>query len=64
MDALDQDALDAAVEADVRAAYEGREDELIWTETDGIAERMTAREMFDSFERDAEDLEALKICVG
>ena len=64
VDALDQEALDAAVEADVRAAYAGREGEMIWTETDGIAERMTAREMFDSFERDLDDFEALKICVG
>ena len=36
-----------------------------WTEADdGIAERMTVAEMFDSFERDLEDLEALKVCVG
>ncbi len=60
-----QDELDAALEADVRAAYEGRMDEMIWTEADdGIAERMTARQMFVSFERDLEDFEALKVCVG
>ncbi len=60
-----QDELDAALEADVRSAYEGRMDEMIWTEgDDGIAARMTAAEMFDSFERDAADLEALKVCVG
>ena len=59
------DDLDAAVEAEVRAAYEGREGEMIWTEAeDGIAERMTAREMFDGFERDLDDFEALKVCVG
>lgn len=29
-----------------------------------IAQRMTAREMFDSFERDLDDFEALKICAG
>ena len=60
-----QDDLDAALEADVRAAYEGRMDEMIWTEADdGIAARMTAAEMFDSFERDAANLDALKVCVG
>ena len=31
---------------------------------DGTAARMTAREMFESFERDAADFETLKICVG
>ena len=30
---------------------------------DGV-QRMTAREMFESFDRDAADLEALKVCVG
>ncbi len=67
VDALadNQEALDAAVEADVRAAYEGRGDEPIWTEADdGTAARMTADEMFESFERDAADFEALKVCVG
>ena len=31
---------------------------------DGIAQRMTARERFDSFERDLDDFEALRVCVG
>ncbi len=36
-----QEALDAAVEADVRAAYEGREDDFIWLEADyGVAKRV------------------------
>ena len=30
---------------------------------DGV-QRMTMCEMFDSFERDLDDFEALKICVG
>ena len=60
-----REALDAAVEADVRGAYEGRGDEPIWTEADdGTAARMTARAMFETFERDAADFEALKVCVG
>ncbi len=29
-----------------------------------IAQRMTAREMFDGFERDLDDFEALRVCVG
>ncbi len=39
-------------------------DGVILIEDEDGVQRMTAREMFDSFERDAEDLEALKICVG
>ena len=59
------DDLDAAVEADVRAAYEGRDAERIWTEADdGTAKRMSIGEMFDSFERDLDNFEALKVCVG
>ncbi len=47
------------------AAYEGSWDEALWLETDdGTASRMTAREMFKSFERNAANLDALKICVG
>ena len=60
-----QDELDAAVEAEVRAAYEGRGDEMIWTEADdGLAARMTVDDMLNGFERDLEDFEALKVCVG
>ena len=39
-------------------------DEVILIETEEGVQRMTEREMFDSFERDLDDFEALKICVG
>ena len=32
--------------------------------TSAIAERITVGKMFNSFERDLEDFEALKVCVG
>lgn len=31
---------------------------------DGNIERLTVREMMEEFERDADDLAALRICVG
>ncbi len=37
---------------------------MILIETEEGVQRMTVREMFDSFERDAADLEALRVCVG
>jgi hypothetical protein len=33
-------------------------------ETEEGVQRMTVREMFESFERYAADFEALKVCVG
>ncbi len=48
--------------SDIR--YAGREDEVILFETETGLERMTVRQMLDEFEGDAEDFEALKVCVG
>ena len=33
-------------------------------DADGVAERTTIGRMFESFERDVEEFEALKVCVG
>ncbi len=41
-----------------------RPDKVILIEDENGVQRMTAVEMFDSFERDAADFEALKVCVG
>ena len=41
-----------------------RADGVILIETEDGVQRMTAREMFDSFERDVVNFEALKVCVG
>ena len=51
-------------EAEMRATYAGREHEAIMFETETGLERMTVRQMFDEFAGDAEDFEALKVCVG
>lgn len=56
--------VDAAIEADVRRIYAERGGDEILIEGEGGFERMTADEMFDSFERDAADLDALRVCVG
>ncbi len=37
---------------------------MILIEDEYGVQRMTMCEMFDSFERDLDDFEALKICVG
>ena len=52
------------VEADVRARYEGRENETILIEDAEGVRRLTVKEMFASFERDAGDLAALRVCAG
>ncbi len=36
----------------------------ILIETDDRVQRMTVREMFESFDRYLEDFEALNVCVG
>ena len=41
-----------------------RPDTVILIETEDGVQRMTAAEMFDNFERDAAELEALRVCVG
>ena len=41
-----------------------RADEVILIETEDEVQRTTVREKFDSFERDLDDFEALKVCVG
>ena len=51
-------------EAEMRAAYAGREDEVITFETETGLERMTVRQMLDEFEGDEADLDALRVCVG
>ena len=51
-------------EAEMRATYAGREHEAIMFESETGLERMTVRQMLDKFEGDAEDFEALKVCVG
>ena len=51
-------------EAEMRATYAGREDEVITFETETGLERMTVRQMLDEFEGDEADFEALKVCVG
>ena len=48
----------------VRRTLEERPDEVILIETEDGVQRRTVCKMFDSFERDADDLEALKVCVG
>ncbi len=37
---------------------------MILIETEDGVQRMTVREMFESFEHAAENFEALKVCVG
>ncbi len=48
----------------MRRSPDERPDGVILIEGEDGVQRMTAREMFESFERDAADLEALKVCVG
>ena len=41
-----------------------RTDEMILIETGGGVQRMTVCDVLDSFERDLEGFEVLKVCVG
>lgn len=52
------------VEADVRTRYEGRENETILIEDEDGVRRLTVKEMFAAFERDAGDLAAFRACAG
>ncbi len=58
------DGLDAALESVGVAPCLERPDKAILIETEDGVQRMTVREMFDSFERDAVNFEALKVGVG
>ena len=58
------DEADAIAETDLRARYEGRENETILIEDADGVRRMTVAEMFQSFQRDADDLAALRACAG
>ncbi len=74
-DCITSAVADGHINRDAGAEYIERYDELAeaigggsgksWLEADdGVAERTTVGKMFDSFERDLEDFEALKVCVG
>ncbi len=63
-DRLNLDDLDAALEVGMRRSPDERPDGVILIEGEDGVQHMAAREMFESFERDAADLEALKVCVG
>jgi hypothetical protein len=39
-------------------------DEVILIEAEGGVQRIALREMLDDFVRDADDFEALRVCVG
>ncbi len=58
------EGLDAALEALVRRSLPDGSDEVILVETGDGVQRMTARDMLDSFERALEGFEVLKVCVG
>ena len=47
-----------------RRSLPERSDEVILIETGDGVQRMTVCDMLDSFERNLEDFEALKVCVG
>jgi len=57
----DTEALDDALEAEVRQIFEGREGEFVVVD-DG--QPITIREMFSGFERDVNDIDGLRICAG
>ncbi len=48
----------------VSRVYGGRDDEMIWLETDDGAARVRASETFDGLASYPEDFEASKMCVG
>ena len=43
---------------------EGNGDQNILIEGENGVQRLTARAMFESFDRDLDDFEALRVCVG
>lgn len=57
------DDADLIVEEQVRAAYRGREDEVVLFETAEGMERQSIREMFEEFDRNMDDFAALEICA-
>ncbi len=58
------DNLDAALEVGVRRSPEEKPDEAILIETEGGVQRMRLCKMLDDLERDLENFEALRVCVG
>ncbi len=56
--------LDAALKSNVRRVADRSPDEVILIETEDGVERMTLRVIFYDFERDLDDFEALKVCLG
>jgi hypothetical protein len=57
--------IDAVREQSVRDLYQGREDSTISIETeDGLTRNMTVRELFDEFDRGADELESLSVCIA
>jgi len=61
----DQDVLDAAMETDVRRAFEGNEDATVLVEDeDGNLVRLTVGEMFDDFASDARMVEEFRGCIA
>lgn len=58
-------ATDDILRAEVEQIYADRMDDTIWIEgNDGSPQQVTVRELLEAIERDQDDLEALRVCVG